>query len=413
MTPIMPRALLLLTLLSALPAEAGQSYTLPQLEQLALRSHPSLAAAQAEVDAARARRLTAAAWPNPDIDYLAGKARPLSQSAASGQARSYGISQPLDLPWRRAPRQDAAEAGLRAAQAGLRVTTGELLSRLRLRYFEVIRRQADVDTAREDLALMEKVRTRIEARVGSGESGRYELIKADAEMLNSRKTLRVAESRLQQARAFLRQGIGPQLEEDYMLDASQDWRPDEASLEALQRQVRQDNPELNQARAELDRASQQLRLEKATRWPAISLKASRDEDPDLASTRIGLGITLPIWDQRRGPVAEALADQQRQQFRVQAREFGLGRELDIAVQQLEIARSQVNALESGILRQAESALRVADAAYRFGERGFLDVLDAQRVYRAARNDLNAARFELASAWIDIERLRGATGDLQP
>ena len=69
----------------------------------------------------------------------------------------------------------------------------------------------------------------------------------------------------------------------------------------------------------------------------------------------------------------------------------------------------MTALESGIVRQAESALRVAEAAYRFGERGFLEVLDAQRVFRAARSELIAARYELATAWVEIERLRAIPG----
>ena len=73
----------------------------------------------------------------------------------------------------------------------------------------------------------------------------------------------------------------------------------------------------------------------------------------------------------------------------------------------EIARTQVNALENGILREAEAAMKVAEAAYRFGERGILDYLDAQRVFRAARNELIAARYELQVAVIEIERLRAA------
>ena len=45
---------------------------------------------------------------------------------------------------------------------------------------------------------------------------------------------------------------------------------------------------------------------------------------------------------------------------------------------------------------------MAEAAYRF-----LDYLDAQRVFRAARNELIAARYELQVAVIEIERLRAA------
>jgi cobalt-zinc-cadmium efflux system outer membrane protein len=78
--------------------------------------------------------------------------------------------------------------------------------------------------------------------------------------------------------------------------------------------------------------------------------------------------------------------------------------LGAAVSQYRIASTQVNALESGILKEAEAALRVAESAYKFGERGFLEVLDAQRVFRAARTELIVARFQLAAAWVEIQRL---------
>jgi outer membrane protein TolC len=40
------------------------------------------------------------------------------------------------------------------------------------------------------------------------------------------------------------------------------------------------------------------------------------------------------------------------------------------------------------VREAESALGVAEAAYRFGERGILDYLDAQRVLPRARSGID-------------------------
>mgnify|MGYP002381981782 CR=1 FL=1 len=69
--------------------------------------------------------------------------------------------------------------------------------------------------------------------------------------------------------------------------------------------------------------------------------------------------------------------------------------------------------DGGLIQQAESALRIADAAYRLGERGFIEVLDAQRVLRQVRSDALAARFELQSASIEIERLRATDVDVMP
>jgi len=110
-----------------------------------------------------------------------------------------------------------------------------------------------------------------------------------------------------------------------------------------------------------------------------------------------------------GPVAEAEAQLARARNELLAQEFALGQSLESAYQVYGIARAQVTALESGIVRKAEAALKVADAVYRFGERSFLEVVDAQRVYRAARAEVISARHELAAAWVEIERLRALPG----
>jgi cobalt-zinc-cadmium efflux system outer membrane protein len=73
---------------------------------------------------------------------------------------------------------------------------------------------------------------------------------------------------------------------------------------------------------------------------------------------------------------------------------------------MEIARVRVNGLSTGAVREAEAALKVAEAAYRFGERGILDVLDAQRLLRSVNADLLEARFQLQTAGVDLEFLTG-------
>jgi cobalt-zinc-cadmium efflux system outer membrane protein len=65
------------------------------------------------------------------------------------------------------------------------------------------------------------------------------------------------------------------------------------------------------------------------------------------------------------------------------------------------------------VREAEAALRVAQAAYRFGERGILDVLDAQRVLRSVRADLIEARYQLQEARVMLDRLTGQNTEHAP
>jgi cobalt-zinc-cadmium efflux system outer membrane protein len=262
-----------------------------------------------------------------------------------------------------------------------------------------------VRNAREDLASMESVRSRIERRVETGDAPRFELIKAEAETLNAQKSAQAAGFRVEQARAALRQAVGGGLPADFSLSGSLRDVPDLPPLDGVRRQLGENSPELARARAETVRAERQLEFERAQRLPSLALKADMDQDPEFRSTRVGVVVAIPIWDRRRGPVGEAAAQLARARNELAAQEHSLEQALAVAYQQYEIAQAQVTALESGIVRQAEAALRVAESAYRFGERSFLEVVDAQRVFRAARAELTTARYELAAAWVEIERLR--------
>lgn len=402
------RILALVCGLAALPAWAQSAFDLPRLEALALESSRSLLAARDQLAAARSAVDTAAAFPNPEFEYLGGDGRARNPGVTPGNVTSLTLTQPLDLPWRRTARIGAAEAGLEATTAATRAFEADLLARLRLRYFELLRREAELRNATEDMLLMESVRSRIAKRVETGDAARFELIKADAEALNAQKTAQAAGFRVEQARSLLRQAVGGGLPADFVL-AGATVVPPVPPLADLRRQLSDVNPDLARARAEMLRAEKQLELERAQRWPDLALKAAVNEDPDLRATQFGVVLKLPLWDRRRGPLGEAAAQLSRARNELEANQFTLGQGLEVAYQQYEIAQTQVVALESGIVRQAESALKVAEAAYRFGERGFLEVLDAQRVFRAARSELIAARYELAAAWVEIERLRAAPG----
>jgi cobalt-zinc-cadmium efflux system outer membrane protein len=396
--------------LSAGLAQAQITYDLPQLEALSLETSRAVAAGRDRVTAARYAVDSAAAFPNPELEYLGGTARSRAPGGSSGDARSLSLTQPLDMPWRRSSRIAAAEAGLESASAGYQVFEADALARLRMSYFEVLRRVAEFENAKQDLKLMEGVRSRIALRVETGDAARFELIKSDSELMGAQKNAQAAGFRVEQARSQLRQSVGGGMPASFLLSGNLKDVPAIPDLASLRQQLGASSPDLAIARAEMVKAERQLEFERAQRWPNLALKAGVDEDPDLRTSKLGLVVSIPLWDRRKGPVGEATAQLARARNELEAQTFGLGQSLEIASQQYEIAQAQVVALESGIVKKAQSALTVAEAAYRFGERGFLEVLDAQRVYRAVRLELIVARFELASAWVEIERLRATRGD---
>lgn len=380
--------------------------SLPDLEGMMFGQSPALRSAASAVDAARAGVETARTIANPHIEVMNGmrKPRPGIQEA-NGNLKSISLTQDLDMPWHRLPRVEGAVAGLQAAQANEQSFKSDMRAQLRVRYYDLVRRTAESRAAREDVKLMEGIHKSIALQVETGEKARFELVKANAELLNAQKMQESASLRVRQSRGALRALVGVELSEAFEIQEQTHMFAPPPPLSDIRDEVLKSNPELQRTRAQRQQLDRKLSEEKALRFPKFALRADQDTDPDWRSRRIGVAMNLPLWDWRGGPVGEAAAKLSQSDNLLAYQEFSLLQSLEAAYQQYDIVNAQVVALEGGIVRQAANALRIAELAYKAGEKSFLDVIDAQRVYRASRNELITAQFDLASAWAEIERLR--------
>lgn len=385
---------------------AAHALTLEQALALAESNNPRLRAAAAQADAARAGVVTARALPNPDLEALLGRQEARSPyDTPEGGVQLYGLSQRLDLPGVREPRIRAAQAGLDGSLLALEEARLAVRAGVKRAFYDLLRRRGELDLARETQKLIEDIRRRVQARVDAGEAPRLELIRAEAESATATTAVSAAELRLARAIATLRAAIGPPLPDSLDVAGDLDAVAAPPELARLREEMLARYPALAQARAEVRRAEARLETERALRVPQPSLRASFERQPDQNKFVIGIGVPIPVWDQRQGPIGEAVAALQEAAAASERRQLELLAALEDAHERYAVAARQIEAFEGGLLRQAEAALRVAEAAYRFGERGFIEVLDAQRVLRAVRGDFLAARFDRQAALVDLEQLR--------
>jgi cobalt-zinc-cadmium efflux system outer membrane protein len=395
----------LLMALAAAPLHAQPSLLgLAEYLSLVESNSPELDAARQQRAFALGEAQAASAYPNPELTIGGGPWRS-RVGAASGTSSAFDVAQPLELPSVRSARIAAAAAGVDGAGAladSVRLAIGY---QARQAFYDLLRRREDERLARESLDLLEQIQGRVQKRVEVGEAPRFEQVRAEAETLAAQNAFAAARLRVEEARGVLRRLAGGALAADFDIRGTLPSLPDLPALPALQEAVLAGNPALRAAAAERERAQRRLEQERALRAPQPALRLGESRDPETRSATVGLTLTIPLWNRREGQISQAragvgLADAQAQQQRLQ-----LLRELQAAHARLGIAQRQIATFEAGLLRSAEAALQVAEAAYRFGERSFLEVLDAQRTLRVVRGDYNQARFERVSAWLDIERLR--------
>lgn len=379
--------------------------TLEAAIQLAIQNHPQLRAGEAQIDAARAGIRSAAARPNPEFAALAGRQTYRVPENVSGLVTSFSVTQPLDIGPARPARIDFATRTRESSEIARDVTRLSILTAVRRAFYAALRRNDEIKILEESYRLVEEFAKRTHVRVEVGEAGRLEGIRADAELATARAALNSARLQYVTALTQLRGAIGiamdPSQVPEGQLDPAQLLPP----LEEIRGEVMRRHPAMLLAQSEVRRADSRIKLEQAQVRPQPAIRVEMDRPPDTPTYRAGISIPLPFWNRREGLIAEAVAGMRQTQALADARQLELMAAVDSAYGRYQLATQSLAAFEQGLLREAEESVKAAEVAYRLGERGILEVLDAQRVLRTVRLDFLNAQYERQFALIDLDELR--------
>lgn len=387
-------------------SETTQVITISELITTVVRNNPELLASKQSLDAATAGITSAKAFPNPRLEVQSGRYNEHNPAALSGRANGMGIAQLIENPALRNARVEGAFYNQSRSAQVVVMTENELIAETKRRAYEYLLRKEETIAAFDALGLLEQIRERVKVRVETGEAGRYELIKSDAEIINARQREQTARLQVQQAAISLNRLAAGRLPPSWELNAQLSDKLQVPDLELLKQSAIIENPEIKQLVAELARSRSKINEAEASRWPGVEIRVSQLREPEARQNMIGLSVQLPILDQRAGPRAEAIAERERAIVRLEGRKAELLQQIELAWKSVQIARTRIDALSEGAMRDAEATLKVAQAAYRFGERGILEVLDAERVLRSVRNDLLLARYQLQASLIELDTLAG-------
>lgn len=395
--------------------DATLRLTLSEAVAMAERNSPRLHEAAAIEHYAAAAAQSAKAYTNPTIEVFEGRqyARPISTPGVPGLLQHYAAFQPVEIPSERKARQQVAQYGIESSrfeQVGVKLS---VVADAKHAFYTALRRREEVLHAKENLDLVSDLRRRVEVEVNVGEKGRLELTRAEAELARAQFAVRSAQIEYANAIALLRVAIAAPADANLDPQGVLEPRIPLAPLEELREQVLRTHPAVAQSRANIESARASLDRERALRIPQPTVFAEFENQPDLRFWRTGVSIPIPVFDRRKGPIAQAQATVSRTSAVLDQRRLELISTLERAYEQYELADQQTTSLEAGSLRAAESAVDAAKSAYRFGERGIVEVLDAQRVLQSVRGDLVDAQFARQSALIDLEELGAVAPGMRP
>jgi cobalt-zinc-cadmium efflux system outer membrane protein len=382
---------------------------------MAESNSPRLRGAAAGTARADAATQTARAYINPSIEVFGGRqyARPIATPGIPGLLQHYAAYQAIEIPSERRARLRVAQLATTSSRFGEAGIARSVIADVRHAFYTVLRRKEEIAHRQENLRLVEDLRRRVEVEVKVGEKGRLELTRAEAELAHARFEVRSAQLEMSNAIALLRVVIAAPADANLSPSGSLEARIQLPPLTELRELVLRTHPAMAQSQADVQKASAKLDHDRRLRIPQPTLFAEFENQPDLRFWRTGVTIPIPLWDRRRGQINESKAAISQTSAILDERRLELISATERAFEQYQLADQQATSLESGELRAAESAVDAAKAAYRFGERGIVEVLDAQRVLQSVRGDLVDAQYARQSALVDLEELGAVAPGSRP
>ncbi|WP_446743828.1 TolC family protein [Silvibacterium acidisoli] len=388
-------------------AEEGKTHlTLADAISRAQANSPRLKQAVAVTDKANAAIRVSRAYTNPSVEVYGGLqyARPIATPGVPGILQHYAATQTIEIPQERRLRRSEAESAATAARYGQKAVSLSVTADVKHAFYSALRQQEEIHHAEENLALVEDLHHRVEVEVGVGEKGRLELTRAEAELARARFAVRSAQIEYANAIAFLRVTIAAAPDAELDPVGTIEPRLTLPPLAEARERVLEKHPAIEQSRTDLQTDKTALAHERSLRIPQPTAFAEFENQPDLRFWRTGITIPLPLFDRRKGQIDEAKASIDQSQAVLNQRRLETISALERAYEQYQLADQQATSLESGSLHAAETAVDAARSAYRFGERGIVEVLDAQRVLQSVRGDLLDAQFARQAALVDLEEL---------
>lgn len=394
-------AAVLMLLVSAAVTAASDvpGLSLQEAIDAALRQNPNLLASKLEADAARANERSARAPANPEILVTPGIA------GEAGSEEELSITQPLELNGQRTARTRVARAERQAAEAGSRSAERDLVRSVKQTYWDVVLCEHLVELSGGNLQLAQALHEAARRQLDAGSAPGAQLIKADVELSRARQELSGAESELMQRKAALNTLLGRPADTPFA--AADALTLSLVALDAAGATVSaEERPELAEARWLLDARRAETKVVSARRRPDVAIQARQEKFGGEGGVAVSINIPIVDWGSVRADRerAEAAADAQAQ--RVEAVRNAMLLDADSALRDVERSRRLIEEYDRGVLGQAEQLCDMAQKGYKAGATGYLEVLEAQRTFRAVRAEYWTALADYRKALAQLEWAAG-------
>ena len=348
----------------------------------ALKHNPEMRSLEAGVAGAKGGVTTARTYANPELSIAPGIKHTRDAGTSTNEFHGiFELNQLFEFPGKRALKIAIAEQNVALQQLALEGFRFELSAKVRRAFYEMLATQKIVGLRNEQVG---SARTFVESakkRAESGYASDFETMKSQADLIAAQRELLESQGKVATARTKVNALLGRSPSAALVVTGTLDGVAPRAVADgdfvalAMAR-----NPSLRTLGVKAESAGLTLRASRLGRRPDFAIGPQIEYTPNEQIYGVGVVVALPFWDQKKGLIATATAEQQRAIADIEKTRLEITGAVTTAAQSLRIAREQLALYTPAFLDKLKAFVAQAEQSYAQSATTLIIYLDAKRTY---------------------------------
>jgi outer membrane protein, heavy metal efflux system len=393
---------------SDMSAQLGQEqnpstpeYQLSELEAKALAQNPTLAQAEANVQAAEGREKQAGLWPNPTVAYFGDEIA--GGRGVNGGRQGGFIEQTIVLGRKLYLAQQVAGSGAKIAALAKQEQAYRVRNAVRMAYFQTLAAQEMVALANQNVEIASQMLDTARRLQNNGARDQSEAVAAEIDLERAKLNAEIEQSHLAAQWENLRSMVGDTSLAIGRLAGKLDQELPQLDSAHVIEQLIADSPAMKMAKEDLKRAENSMTAARRQTVPDLTLRAGLEqnfETNDVTGQPFGVQgvaearVQLPIFNRNQGNVSAARAEVQRANAESDRIGLQLRQQAAMVVEQYQSARIRVERYRNDILPRSHALYEMQKKAWAGMALSYPQVLTAQQGMFAAQAEYIRALREL-------------------
>jgi cobalt-zinc-cadmium efflux system outer membrane protein len=393
--------------------------SLPQAEKLFLDSNFQLLAQRYNVDATKALVIQARLWPNPNFSISNGPVIPISNLPDYPRSTFFheselaaGLSQLVLIAGKRNKQIKLAEANVQLSEYQFFDLLRTLKYTLRTDFFQIYYLKQSASVYNEEINALQQISAAFAQQEGKGYISEKEVVRIQAQLYSFQSEYNDLINQINDTESELRLVL--QTKPHYFIDPAIDSNaiaaldPGKYPLTTLVDSAYHNRTDLLIARANTKINQLNYNYQKSLAWPDLTLNAGYDKQGSFANnfTSLGASFDLPFFNRNQGNIKNAKILVQSTRATEKSTIATVDENVARSLQKAYDERRLVQTIDPKFFASFDRLMQQVLINYQKRNISILDFLDFYDSYKQNALQVNTIRFNLVSAFEDINYYTG-------